>query len=228
MYTSCIHASCRLATLFVRDEDAKEEVFRKGSRLWGSLLTDAALLNIKVSGLENIPEDTNVIFTPNHQSYLDVFIMLKYLRTPFRFVIMRDLFKVPVLGPHITRSGFLSLDRKDRKGAIKTIHLIIEMLRKGESFLIFPEGMLTQDGNVGAFGRGTSMIIQRSGKPVVPISIDGTFNVLPKGAWSLSRGEVKIKIGKPIRFGEHHGEISKESSIKIGDELRDIVVDLKG
>lgn len=226
-YSISIHACCRAAALFVRDERKKRELYRKSGRLWGSLLTDASLLRIKVSGLENIPADTNVIFTPNHQSYLDIFILLKYLKLSFTFVIMRQLFKLPVMGPHITKAGFLSLDRKDRKSSLKTIHLIIDMLRAGESFVIFPEGKLTKDGSVGEFGRGTSMIIQRSAKPVVPISIDGTFDALPKGAWRLKAGEVRINIGKPVRFDKYHGDASKESAIKLGEELRQIVAGLK-
>jgi 1-acyl-sn-glycerol-3-phosphate acyltransferase len=227
VYTAVIHAvSCALA-LFVKSEDEKNRVFQKGAKLWGSLLADASLVKVSLSGLENIPAGTNVIFAPNHQSFLDIFILLKYLPGTFRFVIMRKLFKVPVLGAHITRSGFLSLDRKDRKGSIKTIHKVIDLLGSGESFVIFPEGKLTADGSIDNFGRGTSLIIQRSRKAVVPIAIDGTFSVLPKGAWELRPGEVTVKIGRPVYFEKYYGEINKETSLEVGNELREMVLKLK-
>lgn len=196
--------------------------------MWGSLLTRASLSKIKVSGLENIPDGTNVIFTPNHQSYLDIFILLKYLPRPFRFIVMRKLFKIPFIGHHITQSGFLSLDRKDRKKSIHTIHLIIDLLRKNESFVIFPEGKLTKDGSIGEFGRGTSIIIQRSRSPVVPIAIDGTFGVLPKGAWKLRPAEVRVRIGEPVYFEKYYDEINKRTSMELGNELKKIVVGLNG
>jgi 1-acyl-sn-glycerol-3-phosphate acyltransferase len=214
--------------IFIRDKKKKEKFYRKGSRLWGQLLTHVSLVKVDVSGLEHIPAGTGIIFTPNHQSYLDIFILFKYLHMPFRFVIMRKLFKFPIIGYHIGKSGFVSLDRKDRKKSIDTIHLIIDMLKNGESFVIFPEGKLTRDGTVGEFGRGASIIIQRSRKPVVPIAIDGNFDILPKGAWVLRPSTVNIKIGKPVYFENYYDEINKATSSRLSEELRGMVVELKG
>ena len=227
-YSIIIYAVSYVKALFIKDENEKISLYQKGARLWGTLISDLSLVNVKISGLENIPLDTNVIFTPNHQSYLDIFILLKYLPAPFKFVIMRSLFKVPIVGYYITKSGFVSLDRKDRKNSIRTIDAIVDLLKKNESFVIFPEGKLTPDGNVGEFGRGASIIIQRSRKPVVPIAIDGTFDALPKGAWKLRPSEVSVKIGKPVYFEDHYGEVNKETSMELGSELREIVVGLKG
>jgi 1-acyl-sn-glycerol-3-phosphate acyltransferase len=228
-YSVIIHTVSYVVAFFIKTEDGKNRFYQKGARLWGTLLTDALMMKVKVSGLENIPEGTNVIYTPNHQSYLDIFVLLKYLPGEFRFVIMRKLFKVPIIGYHITQAGFISLDRKDRKNSVKTIHLIIDMLEKNESFVIFPEGQLTRDGSVGEFGRGTSIIIQRSRVPVVPIAIDGTFGVLPKGAWRLRpRGEASVRIGKPVFFEKYYDEVNKRTSLDLGNELKDMVVELKG
>jgi 1-acyl-sn-glycerol-3-phosphate acyltransferase len=226
--SAVIGAYSYAAAIFIKDEDGKNRLYQKGAMLWGSILASVSLVKVKVSGLENIPDGTNVIFTPNHQSYLDIFILLKYLPRPFRFVVMRKLFKVPFIGYHIKQSGFLSLDRKDRKRSIHTIHEIIDLLGKNESFVIFPEGKLTLDGSIGEFGRGTSIIIQRSKKPVVPIVIDGTFRVLPKGAWKLRRGEVSVKIGKPVYFEKYYDNINKATSLDLGNELKRILMGLHG
>lgn len=225
-YSVIIHTVSNIAALFIKNEVELNRFYQKGSRLWGSLLAGASMMKVKISGLENIPDDTNVIFTPNHQSYLDIFILLKYLPRPFRFVIMRQLFKIPIIGHHITQAGFISLDRKDSKRSIKTIHLIIDLLEKNESFVIFPEGKLTKDGSIGEFGRGTSIIIQRSRKPVIPISIDGTFSVLPKGAWKLRPAQVRVSIGKPVHFEKYYGETDKRTSLDLGNELRNLVMGL--
>ena len=225
-YSIIIGAVSYVAALFAKNEREKNIIYQKGARLWGSLLVDAAGLKVGVSGLENIPADTAVIFTPNHQSYLDIFILLKILPHPFRFVIMRKLFKVPVIGYHIKQAGFISLDRKDRKRSIRTIHQVIELLKNNESFVIFPEGQLTLDGTIGEFGRGASIIIQRSQTPVVPILIDGTFAALPKSTWILKPGKVTVKIGRPVHFKEYHDDVSKSKSMELGNELREIVANL--
>lgn len=227
-YSVIIGSVSYIAALFIKNEYGKNRLYQKGARLWGSLLVNAASLKVSVSGLENIPDGTAVIFTPNHQSYLDIFILLKILPHSFRFVIMRKLFKVPVIGYHITQAGFISLDRKDRKRSVQTIHQVIDLLKNNESFVIFPEGKLTKDGTIGEFGRGTSIIIQRSRAPVVPILIDGTFKALPKGQWRLRSGKVTVKIGSPVHFEKYYDEVNKKSSLELGDELRRMVAELKG
>ena len=226
-YSIIITSASYIAALFIKNPDEKNRLYQKGARLWGSLLTNAALMKVSVSGLKNIPAGTAVIFTPNHQSYLDIFILLKILPASFRFVIMRKLFRVPIIGHHITQAGFVSLDRKDRKRSIRTIHQVIDLLKNNESFVIFPEGKLTEDGTIGEFGRGTSIIIQRSRAPVVPILIDGTFAALPKGQWRIRPGKVTVKIGSPVRFEKYYGEVNKRRSLELGNELRGIVAGLK-
>ena len=140
---------------------------------------------------------------------------------------MRKLFKVPFIGDHITRAGYISLDTKDRKKSLDIIYKIIELLKNGDSFVIFPEGKLTANGNIGDFARGVSIIIQRSKTVVVPIAIDGSFFVLPKKAWKLKPGEVRVNIGKSVSF-EDYKKASKESSKEVGARLKSIIEDLKG
>ena len=222
VFSSCV-------TFFMKSEEKKKIFFQKKAAFWGKIVLGVLFIKVKISGLENIPAGTNVIYTPNHQSYLDIFILLKYLPSPFKFVVMRKLFKVPFIGYHITKAGFISLDRKDRKRSIKTIHRVIDLLEAGRSFVIFPEGKLTLTGKINDFGRGAGMIVQRAGKPVVPIAIDGTFLVLPKGAWKLNLpAEVKVTIGKPVYFNRHSSDVTRESSADVARELRDMVVKLKG
>ena len=132
LYSVIIPAVSCIMAIFIKNEDEKNRFYQKGARLWGSLLASASLMKIKVFGLENIPDSTNVIFTPNHLSYLDIFILLKYLPRPFRFIAMRKLFEIPFLGDHITQAGFLSLDRKDRKKSILTMKIFGETVRKVE------------------------------------------------------------------------------------------------
>jgi 1-acyl-sn-glycerol-3-phosphate acyltransferase len=211
----------------MEDENRIKALYQKAGKIFGRVILAISLLKVEVNGLENIPRDTNVIYTPNHQSYLDIIILLKYLPYPFKFIIMRKLFKVPLVGDHITRSGFLSLDRKDRKNSIKTIKAVVDLLQRNRSFVIFPEGKLTSDGTIGEFGRGTAIIIQRSRKPVIPIYIDGTFDVLPKGAWIVRHKDIKVNIGKPVYFDEYYCDLDKSSSYELSRKLRDIVISLK-
>lgn len=216
-------AVSRIFSVFNRSEEKEERFYRRVAVLWASFIVRISGVKVDVAGLENIPSDTGVIYTPNHQSFFDIFILLKYLPYPFKFIIMRKLFNVPIIGEHITRCGFLSLDRKDRKRSLRTIEKVAALARRGESFLVFPEGQLTTTGRVNRFKRGASLIIQMSHRPVVPIAIDGDFKVMPKGAWKIIPGRVSMRIGEPVLFNEYYGNYDKHMSRELGERLRGIV-----
>lgn len=224
--TIFIVGGARFFAFFV-GEAGKEKCFHKGSILWGRILSNLSLMKVKVKGLENIPKEGNFVFTPNHQSYLDTFLLLKYIPCPFKFVIQRKVFQMPFLGAHIFRAGYFSLDTKDRKSSLQTIGKMVNYLKEGGSVLVFPEGKLTEDGEVRKFKRGAAMVIQKSMKRVIPIGINGTFSVFPKNAKMMKFGEVIIRFGKPVFFEELSTDINKESSLELGNRLRELVVDLK-
>lgn len=227
LYAAIINKISFFVSLFIRDKNKKILFYHKGAVLWGTLIMKASLVKVQVEGLENVPKNTNVIFTSNHQSYLDIFILLKYLPLPFRFVIMRKLFNIPFIGDHITRAGYISLDTKDRKKSFEIIDNIVGLLKNNNSFVIFPEGRLTDDGSIREFSRGASIIIQKSSIAIVPIAINGSFFVLPKGRWKLNtKSIVKVKIGKPVVF-DCYKQVTKETSAKVSEELKEIVEDLK-
>jgi 1-acyl-sn-glycerol-3-phosphate acyltransferase len=218
----------RSFSLFNGSKERQECFYRRVAVLWASFIVGISGVKVDVSGLDNIPPDTAVIYTPNHQSFFDIFILLKHLPYPFKFIIMRKLFNVPIIGEHITRCGFLPLDRKDRKRSLRTIKKVAASAREGESFLVFPEGQLTTTGRVNRFKRGASLIIQMSRRPVVPISIEGDFDVMPKGTWKIIPGRVRVRIGKPVRFNEYYGKYDKHMSRELGERLRGIVTGMMG
>ncbi|MBD3296722.1 MAG: hypothetical protein GF392_05085 [Candidatus Omnitrophica bacterium] len=226
--TCLLGAVSRIFSLFNRSREREECFYRRAALLWASFIVSISGVKVSVSGLENIPSDVSVIYTPNHQSFFDIFILLKYLPYPFKFIIMRKLFNVPIIGEHIKRCGFLPLDRKDRKRSLGTIERVAAMARRGQSFLVFPEGQLTTTGRINRFKRGASLIIQMSGRPVVPIAIDGGFRVLPKGAWKVVPGRVRMRIGKPVLFDEYYGKSDKYISRELGERLRGIVSGIMG
>ena len=177
---------------------SKSKLFQTAAHLWTRFLALFSGIPVKVSGLENIPRDKAVLFAANHQGFADIVAVLAYLPVGFRFVIKKELFKIPVFAWVLKNAGYLSVDRKSALGAHRMVENIVEIIKAGESVLIFPEGTRTKTGKLGQFRRGSLVPALKSKAPIIPIAISGSFNILPPGSWILNPHPVKLSIGKPI------------------------------
>ncbi|MFC1571349.1 lysophospholipid acyltransferase family protein [Candidatus Margulisiibacteriota bacterium] len=178
----------------------KTKPFQTSAHLWARLLVLASGVKTKISGLKNIPRDKALIFASNHQGAADVLLALAFLPIGFRFAIKKELFRVPFFGWYLKRAGYFSIDRKLVLSAYKTVEQIIDIIKAGESVLIFPEGTRTRTGELGKFKRGSLLAALKSGAPIMPIAISGSFNIMPKGSWIINPCPVKFSVGQPIEI----------------------------
>jgi 1-acyl-sn-glycerol-3-phosphate acyltransferase len=172
--------------------------FLIAAHLWARFQAPFSGVKVTVSGLENIPRDKAVIFAANHQGAADILIVLAYLPVNFRFAIKKELFKIPLFGWYLKRAGYFSIDRELVLSAYRTVETIIEIIKEGESILVFPEGTRTKTGELGRFKRGSLLAALKSGAPIVPVAISGSFNILRSGSWIFHPCPVKFSVGKPI------------------------------
>ena len=110
-----------------------------------------------------------------------------------------ELFKIPVLGAAMSRAGYISIDRKDHRKALISMNRAAEVIRQGTSVFIFPEGTRSADGVIRDFKKGGLVLAAKSQQPVVPISISGSYRILPKKSWTIHPGEIRFSIGNPIQ-----------------------------
>jgi len=178
----------------------KAALFQTAARRWARFLSFFTGVKIKTSGIENIPRDKAVIFASNHQGAADILILLAYLPIPFRFAIKKELFRVPFFGWYLKQAGFFSVDRKQMMSAYRSLEAMVEILKQGDSVLIFPEGTRTKTGALGAFKRGSLLAAQKSGAPIVPLAISGSFNIMPRGSFLINPCPVKFSAGPPIHI----------------------------
>ena len=184
-----------LLALFSKD---KSEQFRIVAKLWGRFLVFFSGIKVTVSGLENVPKDRAVILAANHQGAADILFVLAFMPITFRFAVKKELFKLPIFGWYLRHAGYFSIDRKVILSAYRTVEKIIEIIKFGGSVLIFPEGTRTRTGQLGKFKRGSLLAALKSGAPIVPIAISGSFHILPRGTGLIHNHPVKITVGKPI------------------------------
>ncbi|MFH1387115.1 MAG: lysophospholipid acyltransferase family protein [bacterium] len=182
-------------SLFVKD---KIKLYQTAASLWARFLLLFSGSKIILVGQDNLPAGTPCIVVANHQGAADIPILLAYLPVRFRFAIKKELFGIPVFGWYLRQAGYFSVDRESFRSAYKTIEVIIGILKTGKSVLVFPEGTRSKDGTLGKFKRGSLMAALKSGAPIIPVAISGSYNVLPRGTYLINPTKIKLSIGKPI------------------------------
>jgi len=198
-------------------------------RIWAKISLLAGGLRIKIEGLANIPNHQPVILVSNHQSYLDIFVLSSIIPFFFRFLAWDDLFKIPIFGPLMRKSGSIPVSDNNEQEAFKSLLKVTKLVKAGESFVIFPEGRLTRDGNLSPFGLGTAVIALNTGNPVIPVAVSGSYKILHKGEWILQPGEIKIKFGKPLTFQNYQLEKStyERATEKIRNSIEELLSSVK-
>ncbi|MCE5335202.1 MAG: 1-acyl-sn-glycerol-3-phosphate acyltransferase [Desulfobacteraceae bacterium] len=166
--------------------------------LWGGINLWAAGAKVRVSGLENIDSTGPYIFVSNHQGWFDIFAALNKIPIYFSWLAKEELFKIPILGRAMHSAGYISIDRSDHRKALVSMHKAAEIIRQGTSVFIFPEGTRSPDGILREFKKGGFVLAAKSRQPVVPVSISGSYKILPKSSWLIHPGEIRFTISAPI------------------------------
>lgn len=125
--------------------------------------------------------DTPVMYVTNHASNLDVYA-IAFLRRRFKYVSKAEIFRVPIIGWAMALTGNLSLKRSDRKSAMATFRGMVRLMKAGTSMVVFPEGTRSTSGRLGRFRLGAFKAARAAGVPVVPVTIQGTREVMPYDA----------------------------------------------
>ena len=188
-----------VSTIGIKDKENKyNSIERKFTQISFRLLG----INFDVKGLENIPEKEPVIFVSNHQSLIDVKLSIAAIPRNFSFISKDILFKIPLLGKYMKTSGHIGIRRTDERNAYGTLNEVIKKLDGGKSIIFFPEGTRSENGELGKFKRGISMVILKSGRRVIPTAIMGSRGYLPKSSILSNPGhrDIGFRFGKPLEF----------------------------
>jgi 1-acyl-sn-glycerol-3-phosphate acyltransferase len=189
-FITVIYSLLSLITIVLK----KPKWYFKLAKSWSSVLLKASGIRISTVGSENIQKDESYIFISNHSSHFDIPVLLSSLSDMVSLVYKEELEKIPVFGYALAKSPHISINRTHPKKAIESINNAVKHLETGASVLIFPEGTRSKDGNMGEFKRGAFMVASRSGKPIIPVSVSGTFPLLPKDGFNILGGNVTVKI----------------------------------
>jgi len=177
------------------------------------------LFRLKAAGLENIPQKSNFIIVANHTSYLDPLVVMAVVPRKIHCIVLKNLYRVTWL------RWFLRLIEAVPSGS--SSEKTIELLANNKNVGLFPEGGLSRDGTLRDFRRGVALLALKTGRPIVPCAIIGTYQALPWGAKFPRFLPVKLKIGRPQYFLKESEEIIDDIYLQEGIfKLRNIIKEM--
>jgi 1-acyl-sn-glycerol-3-phosphate acyltransferase len=176
----------------------RSEMTSRLGRLWSRGMLAAVGARVEFLGLEHATGDAPCVFIANHQSNVDIWVLLRVLPLRTRFVAKQSLFRFPVLGWAMTVAGFIPIDRKNVGRAVQSLGLAVHRIREGDSVILFAEGTRSRDGRLQEFKKGPFHLALQAGVPIVPVAISGSWQVLPPGTWRVTPGPVRARFLPPM------------------------------
>lgn len=184
--------------------------------IWSRIICKSLLLPVTVTGQENIETGRPYIIVANHQSAFDIFLLYGYIGIRFKWLMKKELARIPLVGTACTKAGFIYIDRSSRVNSMGSIDKAAETLQHGMSMAIFPEGTRSADGRMGRFKKGAFLLAEDLMIPVLPVTIGGAFEVMSKHSKTVSWHPLSLTIHEPIQPTDMSGldETEKNNAIK--------------
>lgn len=199
-------------------KEAKIYAFKRAQNI-SKYVLKVTKTRMEVSGIENIPVE-NCVFVANHQAIFDGFALLAYIDKPFGFIAKKEIRKIPLVSSWLKSIGSVYINRKSPRESIKIIGEAVEKISGGYSMMIFPEGTRSLKSKMKPFKKGSMRLATKSKVAIVPITIDGTYNVLEVGR-KVTGNKVKMVIHKPI----YVSTLCKEEQQDLAQYIQNIIED---
>lgn len=190
------------------------------SRLWSRTILKVCGISLRITGLSHIDPKQHYVFIANHQSNIDIPVLIQALLAfQLRWLAKKELLWVPLFGWAMWAAKHVTVNRSNRADALKSLKKATERIASGISLVFFPEGTRSPDGRLLPFKRGGLWLAVKTQTPVVPITINGSGALHPKGDWRIRRGEIEVTVGKPLLVENGHpGKL-----LTVSNQLRDII-----
>lgn len=169
------------------------------ARFWARTILFFSGVRVNISGLEHLSEKGNYVFISNHESALDIPVLIRSLPYQLRIMTKRELFRIPLFGWALSLGGYIKVDRSDTEHAIASLQEAARRIpRQRVSVVVFPEGTRSPTGKLRRFKKGGFVFARQTGLPVVPVTILGSRHLTPKKASFIMPGDVDVLVDKPI------------------------------
>lgn len=181
-----------------------------GGVIWSKLNGYLTPMLVKVTGKEHIQSGTSYVIVSNHQSIYDIFLIYGWLGIDIKWVMKKELAKVPGVGFGSKKVGHIFLDRSNSRVALETLNHAKQKLVNGTSVVIFPEGTRSTTGLPGTFKKGAFRLALDLKLPILPLTLMGTNHIMPTGTLDIKPGKATLVIHKPIEIQNYNDNNIRE------------------
>jgi 1-acyl-sn-glycerol-3-phosphate acyltransferase len=209
-----------IVTFLLLPFNYKGKIYHFMARIWSGLVLWIFNVKVEVVGKENIDFGKNYIYISNHASAMDIPALIRGIPDQIRFLAKQELGKIPLWGWLLKYGGYILIDRRNPKRAMRSVQMAIEKIKSGVSVLVFAEGTRSTDGKLLPFKRGGFMLAIRAKTPIVPVTIIGSHKIMQKHKLEINPGTIKILLDKPISVDEFDG---REGEEKLMELTRDVI-----
>ena len=189
---------------------------------WARVIGWLTPMIVTVEGEEHIDPKQTYVVVSNHVSQYDILLVYGWLNLDLRWVMKKELRKIPGIGPGCEKVGHIMVDRADPEAAKQTINEALERIGDGVGILFFPEGTRSRDGRLKAFKKGAFRIAVDQSLPVLPLTLVGTHDIMPAGTFRVRPGRVRLVIHPPIDpAGQNARSLQEASRTAVASALPD-------
>jgi len=190
--------------------ERKGKLFRLMALWWSQFILWIFGIEISTKFIEDLDLSKSYVFVANHASMFDIPAVIVALRGKINLVFKKELARIPLWGWTLKFGHFIMIDRSNPVNAMKSLERAANSIREGNSIILFPEGTRTRDGKLQPFKRGAFSLAISSKVPVVPVTINGTYKILPRGSIKINPSKISVIVERPInteKFSGKEGEL---------------------
>jgi 1-acyl-sn-glycerol-3-phosphate acyltransferase len=192
---TCIYGSLALLVSLV---DKSGRAQHRIAQAWARACVWVSASHVTVRGAENLHKSAVAVYAANHTSYMDTPVVFASLPFQFRILAKKELWPIAFIGWYLNRSGQIPIDTVNTHATLSSLSVGVKALRAGMPLFVFPEGGRTPTGELQPFLSGAAYLAIRAQVPLVPIALDGVYDLLPIHTHHFYPGELTLSVGKPI------------------------------
>lgn len=211
---SMFFATLELIVIAFRQND---RVFHALARGWAHSTLWICGVKVRVRGLDLVDMSRNYVYVSNHASMFDIPAILASIPDQIRILYKRELNWIPIFGWGLKYGSYIAIDRSRGSDAMKSLQTAVGKIRNGASALLYAEGTRTLDGKLQTFKRGAFNLAVKAGVPVVPLTVNGSYRLMPKRSFVVHPGEVEIVLERPIEITGS----GKEEEVRLMERVRE-------
>ncbi len=189
------------------------------SKVWARVMLLISGARVEIKGKEKIIKGQAYVIISNHQSVFDILAIVTSLGIQYRWTIKKEVLKIPFFGHALYASRNIFIDRSNTERARESIRKGLDRLPAGVSVMFFAEGTRSADGKLRDFKKGGFVIALERNYPILPVTVNGSRDVLPKGSIVFTPGRITVVIGDPIDTNGY----SQDAMGKLMDRTREVI-----